>query len=900
MLNQNPYRFDEERSLPSFFKAKEVSPEKVEEFLDQDDNGNPGAVRVAIPKEEFKHYKRIQNLGKKYLPRFRESWNEAKPKIAEVYAEENGIEVKKVNLDLVAEGLALTYKLLRDEFSSIADLAFADGINAGNKFFEDSFKVKGFDSNQVNSLKKQYGLVFDARSQNLFENQALSLLDDRKPSTLDGIIKTLDSFDRYLLQYSGIASAVAYEVFANATNFLNQDIVGKFGDISLFGSKPFALQWVLGEVATKHSPDCLLMSRGDFELNGIGVWGAEELAATGLTPRSDSLDCGGNCHCHLHPIAFDTDNPDDNNLLNSFTTPVRQLSDTFNITPNMSVNETFSLFDDKGWLIPPSLRESISSVPFFRRREFWENIPVRKVDAGVHFNFINRTDEGWTVGGLTTVRGLGGNVKPAKIDIDIEIPQSVRIVDGDIPFADIPAPILEKINQVLAHEMGHTFWYNVPDFAQDVIGKEIISTIFDDSTLRRIRSVVNKEYEFHIAKVNAKVKKSITDLGTDTISPDLRPEVERLRDVFDAFEGEEFTDVLRFLNKSILEDTPIILKVGNVDTTINPHEILNSINVAFRKLGINSDLISEYQLYSPDEFWGEFVGLLATNPQKARLHNERLTNVFKKEFADFGENTLSKNELLVPDQISINQLIDVPDTQVLDPFPSNTSFRDILKDNQVISTARNLSDKNARAQVRRVFEKFPTLLRNEFFGDDAGIQFLSKTQMRREAGTSRFTAFLDPETNTVNINLDKWKGLTTKQRAELFADLASDKVSQDIVKIEPNVIGDAWSKTLEDVLIDLEMKVGRQGVRKEVVDNLRVITTSSNDVWVDNFDLIASIIENIPDLPIRNIQSLRDPESFFREFFKGYITKGFSRSQFERDLRDSMGKTFGVGASFGG
>lgn len=890
-------RFDEGTYLPVFFKKEELpSQSQIDKILSDtsSESNENGLVRIAIPAREYKHYKKIQNLRKKYFPLFKEAWDSVKPKIAKAYIESLDESVKKVNLDLISSGLQIAYSSLRSQFNQIANLAFGDGISFGNSYFEDMFKVSGLSDTQVDELKKDYLTTFGIKSQDLFETQVLNSLDDSNVNNQLGISKILDSFDRFLLAYAGVASSVAYDVFANSIDFLNDSIVDQLGSISLFGNKPFALQWVLGEVATVHSPDCLLMSQGNFTLKGVGVWDPQELANVGLIPQSALLDCGGSCRCHLRPISFDSDDVTENVVLESFTSPFKSINDHFEVIPNLSAFEVESLFKSKGWFIPDSIKESLTSVPFFRRREFLENIPVKSNDTGVTFNFINRIDEGWNVGGFTTLNSKGKSIKLADITLNIEIPASLKISNGDIPLGSIPKPVLDKINQVFAHELGHSFLLNVPKSIADKVGVDVTSTIFDQTTLKRINDVIKKEYEFSLSKVNAKVKNRIDELDNDVIPNNLKADVKLLKDIFASSNGEEYGDAIKFLYKNVIENKNVSIIVDGKSVIVDAKQALLQMTNALKKLGINIDLISDYQLFNVDEYWAEFVGLMAVDPSRARLFNERLSSLFSKEFKDFGKNIFSKTDLLLPDQVSVNQLLNIPEVKALPLIPPNSKFNDIVKSKQVTTNTRAITSKNARAQVKRVFDKFPTLLRSEFFDEGVGITFLSKGQMRKVAGTSTHTAVLDVQTNNIIINNDKWKTLSLNKKAEILSELSATSLFKKLSRGNKEKIKEVWGKTVNNILNHLEIKSAKQGLKPGRVENLLELVFNNPSVWTNNFDAISKLLKKIPDLPVKNIESLRDFESLWRSFIKDYVTKSQTISPLDSELYDILSNTLTV------
>jgi hypothetical protein len=910
MLINSFMRFDEERYSPTLLiKNTLPSKEQIDRFLDkvETDEEEQGLTRIAIPRREWVHYRTIQGLRKKHLKGFRQAWDKAKPGIAAAYAVDKGIDLKKaVPLDLLSQNFQQVFTQLRIEFGEEANSSFNDGINAGNNYFEDMFKVPGLNNEQIELLQKDYIDVFEVKSQDLFEVQALNALDSKSPDTFEDILSVLNGFDRFLLSYAGIALGVAYDIFVNAIDVLNDSIIDKLGT-ALFGERPFAVQWVLGDVLTGHSLDCILMSRGDFTVNGIGVWDARELADSGMTPQSHLLDCGSSCKCHLRPIAFDSNAPSENNFLQSFTSPF-QLNDVFRIVPNMESSDLKNLFQQKKWIIPESIQESISDNPFLRRREFWENIPERTVRGGVEFKFTKGTTDGWTIKGQTDLVGRGAKTAPGRIDIDIIIPKGLNLVRGDVPLGAFPPEVLDQINKVIGHELGHTFMFSVPEFALGrTNNRALLSTIFNQQALERIKEVAQDEYDFYLSRLNQDIRRNIKLLNKDSLPSDLVNDVRWLEEVLSLDPKMDIGIVLRNLYDRARKGERISLNIDGEVLLVDPSQVLNAMTMVLRKMGIGDDLISFYQLYSVDEYFAEYIGLFLSNPQQARLANERLARALRKEFDEFGESLFDiKDDLRIPDQISINQLQDIPSINPLTIFPPNAEFKDIIGVKQITSITRGIQDQSARRQIREVFNGFPGLLRTEFFDDDLSVTFVSRDQMRKRTGTSRNVASYDSDNSDLIINLDRWKVLSKSQRAEVLAGIASDTLIKKVTDAGKTRMRNSFVSVISDVFSFIEAKAGRQGIDKSTVTNLRNIilgddgqgildTSRDLVIWKENFDSsIAPLLKKITDLPIRNVESLRDPESLFRAFLQTYISNPQGISKFEEDLYNILGNSLNI------
>lgn len=903
--------FDEEDYFIDFFKkAKQPTPEQTKEFLDKVKNGDEeqGLTRTAIPRREWIHYRHIQSFRKKHLKGYREAWSKAKPIIAREYAKSRGIEITKSFSDEpnpnIDEGFDSMFDGFRTDMERQASLSFKDGIQAGNSYFEEMFKVSGLDNKQSEILLSQYEDSFQVKSRDLFETQLLNTLDEKEDITASDILGILDGFDRFMLAYAGIAAGIAYDIFANSIDALNLDL-SRFADIlSRSGEKAFAVQWVLGEVQTEHSPDCLLMSQGDFTANGVGVWDVNELTDSNIIPGSSELDCGGNCHCHLRPIAFDSNRIQDNVFVESFTSPF-QLLDFFQVTPNVDPDELKSLFANKKWIIPASIQESLSKNPFLRRSEFWDKIPESDqevLEAGVKFTYVKSTTDGWVIRGNTDIVGRGIKTKPGKIEVEVEYPKSLKLVKGDIPLDSFPPEVLKRINEITAHELSHTFLFSVPDFAlKRTGGKQLLSTIFDDAALRRIKKVAQQEYDFHLAKVNEQIKKNLNNLKKDSIPKELISDVRWLEEIINLDPDLDIGVVLRDLYKRAREGKKISLNIDGEDLRVDPSQVLEGMTAVLRKMGIGDDLVSFYQLYDVDEFLAEHMSLVLTDPSRARLLNERLEKIISKEFGKFGDTTISTGaDLRVPDQISINQLQDVPAIQSLTVIPPNAKFQDIIGKNQVISTTRGVTNENARRQTREVFNSFPGLLRSEFFDKGTDINFVSKSQMKKRTGTVKDVAVLDQDTGTLIINFDKWQSLSKKQRGEMIAEVAADNLYKKMGSGGKALVRDGFTRAVSDVLSFVEAKAGRQGFKKSVVTDFRNLvlgddgtgvldSTHDLNLWKELFKSdISPILKKMTDLPVSSIDGLLDPESFFRDFVRAYIVNPQTSTQYGPGLYDVL------------
>lgn len=229
-----------------------------------------------IPESELQYYEDIQAIQDSALLKMRLAWEKFKEKVLK--EEEDG-------------HLALYVALLL-AFHAIARDALAKGVVVGNNYFEDQFSITGLTKEQQKKYITKHLNKFDELAKELFQKD----VRDKLQNTLDTEReKVLNSYNKYLPGYANVAAFIAYSVFARNIVLLNRTL-GRRG----LSDNTVKVKWVLG-ITDKHSKDCLRLSLGD-QGEAPGVWKIQDLVSKDLLPRSPSLDCSGNCLCHLSPV----------------------------------------------------------------------------------------------------------------------------------------------------------------------------------------------------------------------------------------------------------------------------------------------------------------------------------------------------------------------------------------------------------------------------------------------------------------------------------------------------------------------------------------------------------------------------------------------------------------------
>jgi len=860
--------------LPHLVKPKKPLPLPFEITVEPDKREISPSI---IPESERPFYDRIQALRPKFHKQLLRVWNEFKKDFLKT------IPIEKVFTPIQTNAAD---KMLKD-MERIANIGFSQGVSLGNEYFEDQFGVRGISASQQRRVVQRHLRTFRTKSKALFVDDVELLLGQAPTDQSESI---LSGFDRFLLGYANVGAALAYDIFARNIDLLNKavdrlfSIAGK--DVPRDAVK---VRWVMLETAV-HSPDCNTLS---FGKDGSGFWDARELYEQGMLPQSSNLDCGGNCRCHLSPHVGEK--REGVKWLEKITT-VERSRNTLSAITDIDSDELSELFDKKNFDIPRVIRNLIIGTIGFRRRTFWNKLP----DRGVQVTIIQNAPE-FNIVGQTGMSIRAGVFSPSgPIKLQISLPSGVRL-------ETLNATQKRQIREKMAHELGHTFMSF--DERTRLVGTlhnvRAADEIFDAARQQRAISLLGLQQQFNriIAiippgKLTALQKKDVAIMRQLINDPD-----EFVTKLFDAvLAGKKF---------------------GRVDA----EQVHRLFDRAITQYATSANIVRGYQLYRVDEYFAEWFSILLTNPEKAAFLNPRLNRVMAKHFPDMFERTAAKRaRTLLPNSIVSGFRTDLPHPTGFTPLGPNLESLAVTTRN-VTSGSKRLTTAVARDEVKTIIEATPGLHRSEFF-EKLDLVFLDKFQVARESGSRTHLAFF--KDNKFFINYDKWLQLSTEGKTNVLVDVIGRNIwatqpssRQTIRQTYATYVGGTL-KALDDKaniqfargaprLLDLKTLVtgvdelGRPVTRTVAGETIKI--GRNIDFWVRNFDNFEPTLRGITDLPIINIESLRNPQAFWLEWFKLFIIHpGYSKvyepilrnvfldfintnSPIRKDIRSVFGRT---------
>ncbi len=736
-------------------------------------------------------------------------------------------------------------------FDVIAEEAFRDGITSGNDYFEGSFRVRGLTEPQRELLVKKHLEIFRVKSRALFRDDAATKLDEQ-PQEPESV---LSSFDRFLLAYANVSVGIAYDIFARNTDLLNTALRKLYSIAGQdFPKDPVKVEWRLFEGAD-HSDDCKRMS---FGKEGTGYWDARELSESGILPASSLLDCGGNCKCHLSPVV--ALNPQTAAWLQNLT-PVGDRKDTLNIIPNISENALGELFDIKKFRMSSIIRKLIISNTIFRRSEFFNNLK----QGGLRIVARPNQPRFQVVGETNFIRRAGRNV-PASIQLQIDLPTGVRL-DQLTEFQK------NIINKQLAHEIGHTVAVFDPTTG---IGTSMINS----RVANELMSAANTERATVLLQIQENFDRIIRRIPKRKLTAQMKADIVLMRGFLK--DPDDFVDRLI---------TAVI--DGKNFGGVPAEQAYNIFDSVLQQYATGVKLTRGYQLYTPDEYFAEWFSLLLTDPAKAALFNQRLNKIMANRYSEFFETAVTRRaQTLLPTSSALGFRTDLPRPSGFTPLgPNLQSFTSAVRG--VESRTTRITTGTVKRQVTEVIKNVPNIHRQEFFRD-LNVAFIDKFQMATRTGSRQHIGFFDD--GVFFVNYDKWRFMTLNQRSAVLSDMIGRNIWKQMAPVVKEQVRDIYRSYLDRTLTFIEGKANIQferGIAELATVRQTILGTATTPpnlaFWTRNYDQIfRPVVENISDIPIINIDSLRNPEAFFIEWTKLFMLSPASTRVYEPLLRESL------------
>lgn len=722
---------------------------------------------------------------------------------------------------------------MANDFYSIGYTALGQGINLGNSFFESQFKINGItDEQQRLLLADQYGIYQD-KVNNLFIRDAQVQLDSSTNPQ-----QTLNGFDRFLSAYANIAISTAYNTIVHDIEALNTILGRKYslGDIS-YPKDPVKVKWILRETA-QHSEQCEFLARGE---HGSGIWDAKTLADNQLFPASPRLDCGGNCRCTLEPLVPTTE-------AKGFIDKLIEVGvqrDTLELQPNMSVKAFKALFNERNYAIPENILNSLADEDFFRRSEFYKNLPnlsynkAGALNGGILIKGVVNDNPFPT--GETALILKGGKTFPGAITI------IVPLVEGQT-LDDLTVAQLYNIKRTFAHELGHII-------ASDNQGR-IVSAVLNSADATELMFTAEKQREAALDQLEIDFQKTVANFsGADKTDPRIQATTKII--------SEFMKDPDNFLDR--LKDA---FKAKKSFAGMDPRQVYTLFENLINQVSPGSFLISAYQTMNTEEFFAEWFSLLFTDPSKAALYNPSLNKMIFNRLPQLFETAVSRRGTsLLPSAASITLRSDIPLGAGFEPIAPNLTYK--FAYDRFNTEAKSLSKTLLNKQLKEVLDSSPNLLRNEFF-KDLDVNFVSRISMGTRAGSRNILGYFDK--SEFVINADIWKTLSVQQRTSTVADILSDHMWASSSVIRTQVVKQYKGYVLK-ALTEVRNKVSGAVLDNEaVVVIMRTISgpPSNLSFWMRNFEAFAPFLKSIPDLPILDISSLASPQAFLKSWFQMY------------------------------
>jgi hypothetical protein len=711
------------------------------------------------------------------------------------------------------------------EFEEIGAENFEEGVELGNDFFEDRFKVRGLTEEQQERLVERQLEIFRDKTHNTYHDDLITQMKNKGAEERKAV---MDTFERYLTGFANVAVGMAYDTFTHNIIGLNNVLFARAAVSTLrIPRSAVKVMWKLREGA-QHSDECRVMAQGE---DGSGVWDARYLAETGLYPASSMLDCGGNCKCHLTPVGIMSDTAEE--FLDTLSR-VGYQNNSLSLKPNATSEVISALLKSKFGTSDDVTGQIIAFTPFLRK-EFWENLNF--------FDVAVKQGPDFTIKGQTNFTGTGRNIKATGIDVYIQLPPG-RTLDKLSPVER------QAFRDVIAHELGHTVAYTD--------GRSFGSNFLPPSLAKELMQTALKEQVFAISQVEDNFARYLASIpSSQAANPTIAAEIAIVKDFLK--DSDKF--LLRLYTAA---------QEGKQFGGRPAEESVRIFNKAINQFSAETRLIKGYQMFHPDEYFAEWFNYLLTHPDQAAFYSPALNKLMATQ--DLFDTTIKHAQTLLPNAIAVTLRNDLPLGASYDPIIGNMdSFKDIGL--RFATNTSKLSQNTLDGQLNNIFKRSPGLLRKEFF-DTLDVSFVDRIQMGTQTGLRSNLGFFDK--GKFYVNADIWKGLSVSQRSSTIADIISRNLWNNSSVLRRQV-RDAYSAYLVVFLKELSSKMDMQhlGVR-----NIKELLSFVNDeprnlgVWTRNFDTVYKpLIKNVTDMPIIDIDSLRSPEDFLRSWMRVYSVR---------------------------
>jgi hypothetical protein len=799
-----------------------------------------------IPEREKEFYDAIHGLKFKFHKKLKKAWDDLKKKYLSTIE-------KASPLRSLTQEQRLHFEDLHTDFRIIAEEALTQGVSLGTDFFETQFKIAGLSKNQQKRITAEYLDIFGDKAGQLFINDAVTQL--KEADTFQKQEKLLSGFDRFLFGYANIAVAAAYNIFMGNITGLNNLLNDKYKISDLiFPKDPVKVLWVLRETA-QHSVQCITLSLGE-DGSGNGIWDARILAENQLFPASPRLDCGGNCRCHLSPIAPE---PEGGPTFLRDLLRVGPQKNSLEVVPNMTKKGLKDYFVENKAVMPIAVLEDITDQEPFRRREFYTKLPSfeargGKLSKGILFDVVK--GDQFLVSGQTMITPQGATSV------------YVKIVLG--PQDDINKLTLDqrhRIRTVFAHELGHLVT------AVDAKGN-IVSNFLSKGEALELLEIANRERAKAIVQIQNDFERVLRKIPKSELS---RPEVKRDIAILRSF-FEKPDDFIEELFKARQKGTSF--------AGMDPNRAYQLFRDMISKHTASNILITSYQLKDAEEFFADWFARLLTDPSKAALYSPSLNKAIANKMDNFFETAVTRRvRTALPEATSILFRTDIPVSSGFQPVaPSLRTYKSAT--DKFTTQADTLSSTALRRQLTDLIKANPNLQRDEFY-KNLDVTFVSRTSMGVRIGSRSAIGFY--EDGKFFVNADAWKNLSMQQRQTTVADIISQNMWRE--NLVQNQTAKAYTDYLAKTLRDLTFKVGQQELDGQPIKELigTIVGPPRNiSVWMRNFNDFRPFISKVSDLPIIDVDSLASPQAFFRSWFRLYMVNPGAARYYNHSLTETV------------
>ena len=804
---------------------------------------------LVIPEGERDAYVAMHSLRPKFAKQLQARWNQFKREYLATLNKALNTTQKNVFEDML------------NDFNDIALKAFQQGVDTGNSYFENQFKINGLNNKQQSQLVNKHLSIFEDKSYNLFYKEAASALDGQPPENHKSI---LDGYDKFLLNYANVAVGIAYDTFTRGISLLNKSIGAAFkiGGLGL-PTDPVKVIWVLAEDA-HHSIDCDAMAMG-VEGDGSGIWDARQLAEMGLMPASSLLDCGGNCRCHLSAyVPLDTNSASWLNVMTE-SAPIRNV---LKVQPNLSISALRKLLSAEGVTLNVADEEIFTSIlanPLLRRNELWRDLNS--------FTLNTIEGEAFAVDGLTSVMNRGKLGKlPDTLQLTVTLPKGIT-------FNELTQFQKDEIQRVAAHEFGHTIAFPLKS--------TVTSNVLDRAAAAELLDAAGIQLDVAVARINANFDNAVRAMAKSTITAEMKTDISVMK---------TFLANPQNLIESIFEAIQKKEPFGNV----TGRQAWAMVEQTIAQYSPGTRLVTAYQLRNSNEYLAEWLSILFTNPERAAVLDPTLNRLMSKLLPEFFDSAaVRRASALLPDSLALAFRLDAPTPGGLTPVSPNTKELQLLAESALSKTKR-ITTAAIREDFLGVIESNPLLQRSEYF-KNLKINFVDRVQMGKMSGSKNNIGFLDKGIFTVN--LDYWDTLTGIQKQATVSDMIADHLWQTFKPLMKTEIRAAYSKdVLGRVLEYVQSKAGIQRLGTRMVAEIKAIALGVGEnrgdlsFWTRNYNqYFLPVLKNIPDLPIMNFDSLASPKDFWMSWFRLYVTQPGYAAYYSRDLFEILGANLTLG-----